>query len=128
MIRRPPRSTLFPYTTLFRSAAGTAEGASACTACARQQRLLEQALDQAAAARVARRRRRNLARNHELAILVDRNDWLAVGVQQRIADHEALIAHRTRELSRHRGAQIESRCGIDPAMAACALGGENRLD
>src|SRR5438094_5504536 len=24
MIRRPPRSTLFPYTTLFRSAAGTA--------------------------------------------------------------------------------------------------------
>src|SRR5258705_6370075 len=25
MIRRPPRSTLFPYTTLFRSAAGGAE-------------------------------------------------------------------------------------------------------
>src|SRR5438067_4648764 len=25
MIRRPPRSTLFPYTTLFRSAAGSAE-------------------------------------------------------------------------------------------------------
>ena len=25
MIRRPPRSTLFPYTTLFRSAAGRAE-------------------------------------------------------------------------------------------------------
>src|SRR5258708_36927878 len=25
MIRRPPRSTLFPYTTLFRSGAGTAE-------------------------------------------------------------------------------------------------------
>src|SRR5690348_17512682 len=25
MIRRPPRSTLFPYTTLFRSAAGHAE-------------------------------------------------------------------------------------------------------
>src|SRR2546426_9001468 len=27
MIRRPPRSTLFPYTTLFRSAAGEAETA-----------------------------------------------------------------------------------------------------
>src|SRR5258708_13274749 len=26
MIRRPPRSTLFPYTTLFRSLAGTASG------------------------------------------------------------------------------------------------------
>src|SRR3712207_7318330 len=26
MIRRPPRSTLFPYTTLFRSAAGAVEG------------------------------------------------------------------------------------------------------
>src|SRR5688572_31627321 len=27
MIRRPPRSTLFPYTTLFRSALSTARGA-----------------------------------------------------------------------------------------------------
>src|SRR5437899_6046836 len=26
MIRRPPRSTLFPYTTLFRSASGRGEG------------------------------------------------------------------------------------------------------
>src|SRR5256885_6631569 len=29
MIRRPPRSTLFPYTTLFRSPAGRALGSSA---------------------------------------------------------------------------------------------------
>src|SRR2546425_8969528 len=29
MIRRPPRSTLFPYTTLFRSNAAVAEGARA---------------------------------------------------------------------------------------------------
>src|SRR3712207_7958477 len=29
MIRRPPRSTLFPYTTLFRSLRGTAMAASA---------------------------------------------------------------------------------------------------
>src|SRR2546430_5869615 len=28
MIRRPPRSTLFPYTTLFRSITGTSFGAS----------------------------------------------------------------------------------------------------
>src|SRR6476619_5826139 len=31
MIRRPPRSTLFPYTTLFRSTAGTRAFISACT-------------------------------------------------------------------------------------------------
>src|SRR2546427_6745988 len=29
MIRRPPRSTLFPYTTLFRSVSGTHEGSYA---------------------------------------------------------------------------------------------------
>src|SRR3712207_8847086 len=41
MIRRPPRSTLFPYTTLFRSdsspkhghGAGEEHGAEACSAC-----------------------------------------------------------------------------------------------
>src|SRR5215813_345488 len=33
MIRRPPRSTLFPYTTLFRSAARTPCRASACRRC-----------------------------------------------------------------------------------------------
>src|SRR3989442_241241 len=30
MIRRPPRSTLFPYTTLFRSGEGRARGWTAC--------------------------------------------------------------------------------------------------
>src|SRR3712207_8340616 len=34
MIRRPPRSTLFPYTTLFRSALDTAPGAEAQAWCA----------------------------------------------------------------------------------------------
>src|SRR5260221_1803542 len=36
MIRRPPRSTLFPYTTLFRSAmccAASSRTAAACTSC-----------------------------------------------------------------------------------------------
>src|SRR6476620_6234596 len=47
MIRRPPRSTLFPYTTLFRSAA-----------CARRQR----ALDPAHEARRVRRRDRKSTR------------------------------------------------------------------
>src|SRR3712207_7128789 len=31
MIRRPPRSTLFPYTTLFRSLGGFVECAGACS-------------------------------------------------------------------------------------------------
>src|SRR3712207_6917955 len=31
MIRRPPRSTLFPYTTLFRSVRGTVPGGEAST-------------------------------------------------------------------------------------------------
>src|SRR3712207_7046550 len=31
MIRRPPRSTLFPYTTLFRSSCGTSPSAAAGT-------------------------------------------------------------------------------------------------
>src|SRR5437762_8210977 len=30
MIRRPPRSTLFPYTTLFRSCGGEEEGSGEC--------------------------------------------------------------------------------------------------
>src|SRR5438093_7627871 len=33
MIRRPPRSTLFPYTTLFRSEVGTAARCSKRSAC-----------------------------------------------------------------------------------------------
>src|SRR2546430_9937830 len=32
MIRRPPRSTLFPYTTLFRSARGTIQASAAAAA------------------------------------------------------------------------------------------------
>src|SRR3712207_7129196 len=34
MRRRPPRSTLFPYTTLFRSAVAPAAGPPAATSCA----------------------------------------------------------------------------------------------
>src|SRR3712207_7501295 len=39
MIRRPPRSTLFPYTTLFRSAAGGVEGALPLLPAGRQEPL-----------------------------------------------------------------------------------------
>src|SRR5256885_4332455 len=43
MIRRPPRSTLFPYTTLFRSIAGGALGLCASPAIGAALRLMEQA-------------------------------------------------------------------------------------
>src|SRR5687767_15689113 len=33
MIRRPPRSTLFPYTTLFRSSASASPGPKRCGSC-----------------------------------------------------------------------------------------------
>src|SRR5437870_7316313 len=33
MIRRPPRSTLFPYTTLFRSRRGTTCSTATCSSC-----------------------------------------------------------------------------------------------
>src|SRR2546421_5304167 len=38
MIRRPPRSTLFPYTTLFRSTSGSGRLFRACTAISGQER------------------------------------------------------------------------------------------
>src|SRR3712207_8751599 len=44
MIRRPPRSTLFPYTTLFRSAADLRHGDVALVH--HQQRVLRQVLEQ----------------------------------------------------------------------------------
>src|SRR2546430_4357521 len=38
MIRRPPRSTLFPYTTLFRSSAGSSRSTRSGTSCGRPPR------------------------------------------------------------------------------------------
>src|SRR3712207_8950455 len=53
MIRRPPRSTLFPYTTLFRSALGVAAGIPV-------EKQLEVILGGGAASGVAQRRSGNL--------------------------------------------------------------------
>src|SRR3712207_7393622 len=57
MIRRPPRSTLFPYTTLFRSPAGGLDDGAALGDPPRAQRVQEQRARQAvleAAGRVRR--------------------------------------------------------------------------
>src|SRR3712207_7387248 len=51
MIRRPPRSTLFPYTTLFRSAVST-EGKD-CTAGEKRSHVDMSAIDQPAIERLA---------------------------------------------------------------------------
>src|SRR5690242_20784331 len=72
MIRRPPRSTLFPYTTLFRSLLRDAVGEHAEDAEARlhqalaEERRHDLALDGALALRLRDRvRRRDLARSEE---------------------------------------------------------------
>src|SRR5690348_18064116 len=45
MIRRPPRSTLFPYTTLFRSAVGFDETADRCGEIALGRMVIDQAFE-----------------------------------------------------------------------------------
>src|SRR5258707_7439614 len=60
MIRRPPRSTLFPYTTLFRSVAEQHPGHAA--AGAEQHALDEQLPDDATAARAERGAHREFTR------------------------------------------------------------------
>src|SRR2546426_12763041 len=50
MIRRPPRSTLFPYTTLFRSPRGDADGADTARHVERRDGVPVPARDEAAAA------------------------------------------------------------------------------
>src|SRR3712207_8225834 len=57
MIRRPPRSTLFPYTTLFRSLEAESEHAHALAA--RRQNHLDGALDLTPVALQGRREQRN---------------------------------------------------------------------
>src|SRR2546427_8204686 len=55
MIRRPPRSTLFPYTTLFRSVgagAGAAAGAASAPGCARLDATLDGSVDRASSRRL----------------------------------------------------------------------------
>src|SRR5690242_21454370 len=60
MLRRPPRSTLFPYTTLFRSLDELAE------VCRRERRLPGQHLDEGHRHRVDIRRRRSEEHTSEL--------------------------------------------------------------
>src|SRR5690348_18077863 len=68
MIRRPPRSTLFPYTTLFRSPAGIANGRPASTYTARSSRTRcssSSATKKPSASALARcRRRRTRSEEH----------------------------------------------------------------
>src|SRR5256885_10406275 len=51
MIRRPPRSTLFPYTTLFRSSLGGNRGDAASQTCSHSSRLWPRASTAACPAR-----------------------------------------------------------------------------
>src|SRR3712207_7466934 len=53
MIRRPPRSTLFPYTTLFRSPVGTAMAVMAAAAAAARPRVVPVVVASTAQSRAA---------------------------------------------------------------------------
>src|SRR5712664_3136519 len=78
MIRRPPRSTLFPYTTLFRSGVG-AEHAAGAVECARNRRALTR--DEGARARVEphRLRRPDLRRGTTAELLELARQRLGLG-------------------------------------------------
>src|SRR2546428_5550851 len=87
MIRRPPRPTLFPYTTLFRSQRRGPNGASRAYLVVREQRAQELVERLAVAARDNRRR--------------DRRD-------RRRARH----AHRQRDRSEEHTSELQSRSDL----------------
>src|SRR2546430_14986436 len=70
MIRRPPRSTLFPYTTLFRSLVHVVDGRSGERAAARQHGLMDSAAVHAGPAERGEQRRMDI--NHAPAKPRDR--------------------------------------------------------
>src|SRR3712207_6876836 len=88
MIRRPPRSTLFPYTTLFRSAAAQRDGPQTRLDVAARRPALQQA-DTRAAAEHGRARARAGARN-----LLLRPRARAVRLGRRSEEHTSELQSR----------------------------------
>src|SRR2546422_4895485 len=74
MIRRPPRSTLFPYTTLFRSRKANAEIAEAKRRIAEDERLL--------------------AEGKALSTVVERGSQLAARIEERSEEHTSELQSR----------------------------------
>src|SRR3989475_1124720 len=134
MIRRPPRSTLFPYTTLFRSPTGRARAPTSSTAHARAPRTRR--APGGPAGRASRRRGGSLAEllAHEARALDERGELLphdparrlpeaAVGVEpELVAGHVPEQPPDTLgDLGRRLGA---GRLPVDDARAELLVGGE----
>src|SRR5690348_18024621 len=104
MIRRPPRSTLFPYTTLFRS---RAEPSRQPLQRIVQHRRSVWSLVLEPGARLARREHQLIrdpgaVRRHQHAVLVDRDDPLAFT--------HLLLDEITQEIAAHRPRRV----GVEP--------------
>src|SRR2546430_12390779 len=92
MIRRPPRSTLFPYTTLFRSVPGS----GACVPAAQSRR------PRRAAGFLPRARDRSEEHTSELQsqsnlvcrLLLEKKNTISTDPQQTIAFSSNIISHR----------------------------------
>src|SRR3712207_8901807 len=92
MIRRPPRSTLFPYTTLFRSLVRVLVVLEQVLVLVREDRLVEEGPRGAAQALVLRRRvGRVRARAMEPVERVDRHH---VAVEERSEEHTSELQSR----------------------------------
>src|SRR2546430_5276588 len=101
MIRRPPRSTLFPYTTLFRSGAGVVvevahhDGRHAVRQCARQLARLQRA-QLGEAGDVARRQMRARERDRKSTRLNSSHSQISYAVfclKKKKINRAATISH-----------------------------------
>src|SRR5256885_13924267 len=98
MIRRPPRSTLFPYTTLFRSEIGAAEVRSGRIR-AGQARVREIATRQIRALEIAAALRHRVMRE------------VAIGIR-RAHDHHEATGRRVSGRSEEHTSELQSPCNL----------------
>src|SRR3712207_9064679 len=95
MIRRPPRSTLFPYTTLFRSVVGEGGVGVARPDWRRQQRVVPQAeVPVELVDGVGERRRQGRLFNGESAELVEEGGGGGFEVPRRSEEHTSELQSR----------------------------------
>src|SRR3712207_9202163 len=95
MIRRPPRSTLFPYTTLFRSVLAAVDGGSAVAAVAELLRVSVSYIYKA----LARRRETGATearaqRSHPALKLAEHHAAIGAKVKQRSEEHTSELQSR----------------------------------
>src|SRR6267378_567166 len=108
MIRRPPRSTLFPYTTLFRSTHSTADSGTPCT------RLTQQF---APVGWVDRKSTRLNSSHVEISYAV-----FCLKKNKQLHERDGTIYELVREGSRGRLEELRSRCCADEDRIVPVIG------